>query len=82
MSLTEAKPKLYEDILQALDYEATVIDNPELSRKRLAQKITEAIDKFVRAGKVEINTGITVATTGTATAQKGSTTSKGIGKMI
>lgn len=82
MSLTEAKPTLYEEILQAFEFEAGVIESPEESRKRLAKKITDAIDNFVRAGKVEVETGITVSTTGTATAQQGTTTSKGIGKVI
>lgn len=82
MSLTEAKPILYKEILQAFEHEATVIDNPEESRKRLARKITNAIDDFVRAGKVEVETGISVSTTGHANAQQGTTTSKGIGKMI
>ncbi len=82
MSLTTAKPQLYEDILAIFEYEAGQVDNPQESRKRIAQKLTNAIDKYVRAGKVEVDAGVSVSTTGTSTAQTGATTAKGIGKMI
>lgn len=82
MSLTDAKPDLIEDLLQAFYFESTSVDDPADSRVRLATKMANAIDKFIRAGKVEVDPGIDVSTTGHATAQTGQTTEKGIGKVI
>jgi len=69
MSLTSAKTIFVNDILEIFEFEAQQKDNPGESRKRIAVKLANAIDKFVRAGDVE------VTTTGTATTQTG------IGKM-
>lgn len=78
MSLSNAKPTLYKDILKIFDGEAGATEKPEESRKRIAQELANAIDKFVRAGKVEIESGIAVNTSGGS----GATTGKGIGKII
>ncbi|MEJ8606282.1 hypothetical protein JSO56_05015 [Riemerella anatipestifer] len=82
MSLTEAKTALYQEILDILEYEATVVETPEQSRVRIARGLTNAIDKFIRAGRVEIKAGIAVATTGSAISQTGATTEIGTGKII
>lgn len=65
MSLTDAKPVLEEAILRIFEREADEKESPEASRKRIAKELASAIDTFVRGGL------ITVATTGTATAQTG-----------
>lgn len=68
MSLTDAKPGLEQEILRIFEAEANETENPEASRQRVARKLANAIDTFVRSGLV------TVATTGTATAQTGTGT--------
>lgn len=78
MSLTDAKPTLYEDLLSIFEDEAKAQEAPEKSRERIAQKMTEAIDKFVRAGEIQVEAGISVSTSGGS----GATTGKGMGKMI
>ncbi len=82
MSLSSAKPILVKDILAIFENEAEQTESPEQSRERIAEQLANAIDKFVKAGKIEIETGIKVSTTGTATSQTGVTTSKGTGKII
>ena len=47
----------------------------EIDDSKFADALADAIDKFVKTG--EVPAGITVATTGTAAAQSGATTSPG-----
>lgn len=65
MSLIEAKPILIEDLLHAFEHEAEQKESPEQSRQRLAEKIANSVDKFVRAGEVN------VVTVGSSTTQTG-----------
>lgn len=62
-------------IFDGVSPEATGITDPEALREKLANDMADAIDAFVRTGKVA--TGITVRTTGSASAQTGQTTSEG-----
>ncbi|WP_234111686.1 hypothetical protein [Chryseobacterium sp. R2A-55] len=66
MSLTDGKPILIQDLLEMFETESNANEKPEDSRQRLAEKMAEAIDKFVRSGLV--------TTTGTATNQTGNIT--------
>ncbi len=76
MGLDTGKPVLEQGILQLQQEMMTKdVDAMPYFAKRLAQLIYD----FVKSGEVEINTGIQVATTGTATAQQGQTTTKGNG---
>lgn len=70
MSLNTGKPILINDLLEIFTSEAAATENPAESRQRIAQKLADAIDKFVRTGQVNV----TVATTGTAAAQTGTGT--------
>ncbi|AKK74434.1 hypothetical protein OK18_19070 [Chryseobacterium gallinarum] len=70
MSLNTGKPILLNDLLEIFTSEASATEKPEESRQRIANKLADAIDKFVRSGEVKV----TVATTGTATAQTGTGT--------
>ncbi len=75
------KELLKQEIKQAFLDEQTEEQDANASVDRLSEKLANAFDKFVRNGKVEIEAGISVSTTGTSTAQMGSTTSIGIGKV-
>ncbi|WP_102980113.1 hypothetical protein [Chryseobacterium scophthalmum] len=70
MSLETGKPILKQDILQIFEMEAQANESPEQSRERIAEKLTNAVYKFVKSGAVKV----TVATTGTAAAQTGTGT--------
>ena len=50
----------------------------EIDDEKFASALADAIDKFVKTG--EVQAGIPVATTGSATAQQGATT--GVGKIL
>lgn len=65
MSLTTAKMVFVADILEIFEFEAQQKNNPTASRQRIAEKLANAIDKFIREGDVN------VITTGTATTQTG-----------
>lgn len=49
--------------------------------EEFATRLTNLIDAFVKSGTVTVAVGITVATTGSATAQTGATTSTGTGTI-
>lgn len=70
MSLDTGKPTLIADLLDMFNSEAAATENPTESRERIAQKLADAIEKFIKTGLVKV----TVATTGTATAQTGTGT--------
>lgn len=53
--------------------------NQENAIEEYADRLSVAIDKYIRSGKVEIEAGITVQTTGSASSQTGKTTTKGVG---
>lgn len=50
----------------------------EINDEKFASALADAIDKFVKTG--EVQAGIPVSTTGSATAQQGATT--GVGKIL
>lgn len=50
----------------------------EIDDEKFASALADAIDKFVKTG--EVQAGIPVSTTGSATAQQGATT--GVGKIL
>lgn len=64
------KPQLKEAIKSILADMAQVEEDPEAAREEFAEKISSAIDAFVRTGKVDVY----VNTTGTATSHTGSGT--------
>jgi len=66
------KAKLKDDILSIItDMENKTVD----SKDEYATRLSNAIDAFVKTGKVA--PGISVATTGSATTQTGKTTTEG-----
>jgi hypothetical protein len=56
-------------------------DNPDAAWDDLADKISKAVETFVKSGTVTVATGIPVSTAGSATAQTGATTSTGTGTI-
>lgn len=59
------KATLITDLQAIFDYESEQEESPDQSRVRVAQKMADAIDKYVKTGLVTVNT------TGTAAAQTG-----------
>lgn len=66
----------------------TVPTNQEIAKEftdnfvpNISEKLTTAIDNYIKSGTVTINPGITLTTVGTAAAQTGATTSTGTGKI-
>lgn len=78
MSLDTGKPILKAGILQLL---MNMMLRETDSMEEFAEDLSTLIYDFVKTGELEVNTGITVQTTGTASAQSGQTTSKGTGKI-
>ncbi len=66
MSLDVAEPQLIADLLGIWETEAEETESPEASRQRIAQKMAEAIKKFIKQG--------VVVTNGSATTQTGQMT--------
>lgn len=66
---------LAADIESAFNEAFSDKENPDASRKKLAQKLATAIDKYIKTAQV--NPGIAVATAGSPTAQTGATTAPG-----
>ncbi len=66
MSLDAAEPQLIADLLEIWETEAEETESPEASRQRIAQKMAEAIKKFIKQG--------VVVTNGSATTQTGQMT--------
>lgn len=64
------KAALKQAIKGLLEDLSTKVDNPEQSREDFAERLSTAIDTFVKTGTVNV----TVATTGTAAAQTGTGT--------
>lgn len=75
------KEILKQEIKQAFLEEQTETHNHNASLERIATKLSNAIDKFVKSGTVTVASGIAVSTTGTAYAQTGATTSTGTGTI-
>lgn len=59
------KSTLKNAIEAAFTFEADKVDHPEDSRSRIAQALADAIDVYIKAGLVTVNT------VGTSTAQHG-----------
>ena len=55
---------------EEIDYNSSV--------ERMAEKLSDAIEVFVKSGKVEVNSGIKLTTSGSS----GTTIEKGTGKII
>ncbi|MBS0647397.1 MAG: hypothetical protein JSR97_12530 [Verrucomicrobia bacterium] len=64
------KDTLEQAILSIMDNMAAREDNPGDAREYFAEQLSNAIDAFVRSGKVDV----TVTTTGTATNHTGTGT--------
>lgn len=58
-----------------------MLTKTEANPEEYAERLASLIDAFVRSGEVTVAPGISVTTTGTATAQTGKTTSEGKGKI-
>lgn len=72
---------LKAEIQAALDAESDREVNPAEARQRTAEKLSAAIEKFVKSGTVTVAAGIAVSTAGTAAAQTGATTAAGTGTI-
>jgi len=82
MSLDKTQLKTtLESILNGVSPEAIGIKDPAELRKKVASELADAFDAFVKSGKVTVDSGITLSTTGTATAQTGKTTGQGTGTI-
>lgn len=62
------KPTLKNDILQLFNDESDVDVDPAEARQRQAQRLADAIEKFVKSGDVSITVTGTSATGGAVTA--------------
>lgn len=70
MSLDTAEALFINELLEIWETESEETEDPAASRLRIAQKMAQAIKKFIKSGQVNI----TVTTTGTASAQTGTGT--------
>lgn len=57
------KPTLIADLQKIFDDESVVEVNPALSRQRVASKMADAIEKYVRSARVKYNNGLTAGST-------------------
>ena len=62
------KPTLITDLKAIWDYEAIQDDRPEDSRNRIAQKMADAIEKYVKSGDGKYQAGTLQAGTNAVTA--------------
>jgi len=53
----------------------------DASMEEYAERLASLIEAFVKSGEVTVQSGISVSTAGTATAQMGATTSTGTGTI-
>lgn len=65
MSLATAKPQFIADLLKVFEDESKATEKPEDSRQKLAEKMANAFEKFIKQADVR------VTTRGNATAQAG-----------
>ena len=72
------KATLKSSIIEIFTFEQGEETNYNNSVERIAEKLSDAIEVFVKSGKVEVNSGIKLTTTGSS----GTTIEKGIGKII
>lgn len=72
------KPALKASIKQLLE---DMMTREEASYEEFADRLSTAIDAFVKTGTVTVASGIPVATAGSATAQTGNTTATGTGTI-
>lgn len=72
------KRKLKSDIIAI---QTEMIGKQEKDFEAYAERLATAIDAFVKSGKVVVEAGIAVSTTGSASAQTGKTTAKGTGNI-
>lgn len=75
------KATLRSEIKQVFKDEQAEEQDANASLDRIAAKLANAIEKFVKSGTVTVQAGINVSTTGTAAAQTGSTTGTGTGTI-
>jgi len=62
------KVTLKNDIKEIFEFEATQEDDPAASRERIAQKLSDAFDKFVKSGEGIYQVGTLKAGTTVVTA--------------
>lgn len=72
------KPALKESIKQLLQ---DMMERENASFDEFADRLSTAIDTYVKTGTVTVAQGIPVATAGSATAQTGQTTGPGTGTI-
>ncbi len=75
------KNTLKQEIKQAFKDEQNEEHDANKSLERVATKLADAIDKFIKSGTVTVASGIAVSTAGSASAQTGTTTSIGAGTI-
>lgn len=79
MSLADGKPTFVSGLIAL---QQLMLTRETDSFQEYAEQLAQLIEDFIKSGKVEVEPGIDVSTTGHATAQTGQTTEKGIGKVI
>ena len=72
------KPALKASVKQLLQ---DMMNRENASFDEFADRLSTAIDTYVKTGTVTVPAGVAVATTGSATAQAGATTAPGIGTI-
>nr|DAY26235.1 MAG TPA: hypothetical protein [Caudoviricetes sp.] len=72
------KATLKASIIEIFTFEQGEETSYNSSVERIAEKLSDAIEVFVKSGKVEVNSGIKLTTSGSS----GTTVEKGIGKII
>ncbi|WP_321321459.1 hypothetical protein [Labilibaculum sp.] len=71
----------FKSIFDGVSPEANGETDPDTLRQKVANELADAIDIFVKSATVTVASGITVSTTGTATAQTGQTINTGNGTI-
>lgn len=71
------KPTLKAQIRDAFNAQRSNTDDPEGALTDLADKLTNAIDAYIKSATITVQPGIPVTTAGSATAQTGATTGPG-----
>lgn len=72
------KATLKASIIEIFTFEQGEEIDYNSSVERMAEKLSDAIEVFVKSGKVEVNSGIKLTTSGSS----GTTIEKGTGKII
>lgn len=70
-----------KSIFDGVSPEANGTIDPTKLRQKVATEMADVIDAYIKSATVTVAVGISVNTTGTATAQVGKTTSQGTGTI-